>query len=89
MKKFKYIFVILKERNGEYEYIHKLVRAIPLKSEPTAWVEKHITSDWYPTDKEASEGGYYYNAGELFVKTAKVEVITESDYTIMKRLFEA
>jgi DUF1365 family protein len=83
LPKTKFIFIVLQERNGEYEYRHKLARQIPFEAEMAEWVEKQITSQFYDSESEQANGGYYFRAGEVFVRTSSIQEISDAEYKVL------
>lgn len=86
MKKTKFIFATLNERNGEQEYSCKLVREIPKSSDEWKWVEKNILKGWYDDENaEKSDNGYYFFGGSLHVKVSLVQVITKEEFDVLNK----
>ncbi|MDP3948593.1 MAG: hypothetical protein Q8Q17_01440 [bacterium] len=82
----KHIFVILKERNGEYEYLHRSVHQLPKGKTMTA---KRFVKDYlkgfYGGKAEAEDEGYYFFGGEVFVEVSSWVFIGEENFDILKQ----
>jgi hypothetical protein len=86
-KNSKYILVILEERNGEYEYVHKFVTEIKDKRKRTA---KKVAEDYAKNSYDISkrikaEDGYYFNRGEVFVRLYSWHFLNEEEYNIFRK----
>lgn len=85
-KKTKFIFATLQERNGEYEYSHKIVREVPASvKEIDSWVNKNIASKFYGSKPEKDAGGFYFNFGEIFVRLQTAQEISEEEFKVLNR----
>lgn len=82
----KYIFLILEERNGEYEYSHRSVHELPDNKTTTAeqFVENYL-KEFYGGDAEARDGGYYFYNDEVFVELSSWSFISEETYNVLNR----
>lgn len=80
-----FIFYQLKERNGEYEYLHSGVRSISTKLDPMKWADKNICKQFYNTPPDAEDGGYYFNCGEVFVCINDAREITQAEYLTLQK----
>ncbi len=82
----KYIFISLKERNGEYEYTHRIVDKL-LNSEKTT-VKKFLEGllkGFYGGKPEKERGGYSFFGGEIFVKVDLWRFISPKDFNILSQ----
>jgi len=86
MKKTKFVFISLEERNGEREYTHNMVREIPASvKDEWDWADKQQAAQFYGGEPEATEDGYYFNGGEVCVSVKGTRVITEAEYKVLSR----
>ena len=84
----KYIFLCLKERNGEYEYFHRTIHELPDNKKVTAnRFVKNYPKDFYGGDTKTRDGGYYFFGGEVFVELYFWRFISEDDYNLLKLYF--
>jgi len=69
----------IEERNGDYEYSHTYTfKAVDLAD---AISEHEIyTSDFYCSEADEADGGYYFHAGSIFVEAGDVKEISEITY---------
>lgn len=84
----KYIYLCLKERNGEYEYSHKSVHELPDNRLATA---KRFANNWlmqfYGGKPEFEDGGYYFHGGEVYVEIESWQFINQEEFQIVKKYF--
>lgn len=84
-KSAKHIFLFLKERNGEYEYLHRSVHEIPDGKQSTAnKVAKNYAKEFYGGKPEKEDGGYYFHGGEVFVKVYSWQFISEEKFNALR-----
>ena len=83
MKK-KFYVIVLKEKNGEYEYRHTFVSQLNSKKS----AEKHadnIAKHFY-NDKAIEESGYYlFHSDGIAVRVEDVTEIPETEFFILKK----
>lgn len=79
----KYIFVELKVTCGEYEFHCPHTHYIEDDQTIEEYAEDYA-STFYPLDEDekakAEDGGWYFNAGEIFVEIYRRDYITEEQY---------
>ena len=82
----KFIFIVLKERNGEYEYLHRSVHELSNSKRATAeqCVQSYLKG-FYGGDAEAGDGGYYFFNGEIFVEESSWSFINEEVFHVLKQ----
>lgn len=86
MKNTKHIFVVLKERNGEYEYSHRSVHELPNNLSVTAErISKNYAKEFYGGKPEHNDGGYYFHNGEIFVSVKLWYFISKKDYNTLRK----
>lgn len=81
----KYFYIEIEERNGEYEYRHKVVRSCPLNVNPDKFFDDNLAGSWYGGEVDKEDDGYYYNGGEVFVELTRVEEITKEEFDILNK----
>lgn len=81
-----YIFIILEERNGEYEYLHRSVHQLPnSKTIIAKQFVKDYLKGFYGGTAEAANEGYYFFGGEVFVKASSWFFINEESFNVLKK----
>lgn len=84
----KYLFISLKERNGDYEYTHKNITEINNEKISTAIeVVEDYAKTFYMDNPEKCDNGYYFFGGEVFVSVNYWTFISEEEYNVLKNLF--
>lgn len=84
-KKSKYILLNLEERNGEYEYVHKSVHEIADASQSAIQrFAERFAKTFYGRASEYKEG-YLFFGGEVFVENFSWKMVSEEEYTILKK----
>lgn len=85
-KKSKYMFLVLKERNGEYEYYHKNLHELPNARKTTMkkYAEDYIKG-FYGGPATKEDEGYYFHGGEVFVKIYSYQIISEAEYNVLRK----
>ena len=87
MKKSKFIYLTLEERNGEHEYTHKI--AMPSAKEVTQkqaeGMATKYASTFYGEKGRKDDGGFYFNFDTLHVKVEKVELVTEAEFKVLEK----
>lgn len=83
--KSNYLFIMLEERNGEYEYLHRSVAKLETQSKNVAErVAQNYAKTFYGTPPKKEDGGYYFHEGEVFVQVDSWKFITEDEYNVLK-----
>lgn len=81
-----YIFLLLKERNDEYEYSHHSVHELPDSKTKTAeHFSENYAKEFYGGDSETGDAGYYFYNGEIFVEVASWSFINEGTFNILNK----
>lgn len=85
-KNTKYIFIELKEKNGEYEYKHKSIHALlDYKKINAAKFVKNYLKDFYSGKIDSEDGGYYFHGGEVFVSISSWRFISKEQYEVLNQ----
>ena len=82
----KYLLIVLKERNGEYEYYHKSVHEIysEKNTTPRNFAINYIKG-FYGGDAKKGDGGYYFYGGEIHVEIYSYQKISKEEYSVLSR----
>ncbi len=84
MKNSKFLLLCLEERNGEYEYLHRSVHVLPNSRITTAnRLVENYAKKFYGDKAEPEDGGYYFYAGEVFVRVNSWQFISEEDFNTL------
>jgi len=83
-EKSQFVFLNLKERNGEREYFHPSVHEIPARLDINEFAEDYASEFYDPRFVEAADDGYYFNSGEVHVRVYTAMAISKSHYDIMR-----
>lgn len=84
----KFIFIELKEINGERTYNHRLVHQIPLKTDEEKWAEGYCKNFYGRPGEINDDSGYYeFDCGEVAVRVDRVQVIRKDEYEVMRKFF--
>jgi hypothetical protein len=85
IKKSHYMFVVLRERNGEYEYYHRSVHEIPDAKRTTMkkYAERYL-KEFYGGKREKDDGGYYFHGGAVFVRIQQYHAIEQKEYGVLR-----
>lgn len=83
-KEVKYLYLELESRNGEYEYHHKSVHQLPVKTNEDEFGEDYAR-DFYGGGSDEQDGGFYFNGGEIHVSVNKVQLITKEQYDVLTK----
>lgn len=85
-KKSAYIFLVLHERNGEYEYYHKSLHELPDSRKMTMkkYAEDYLKG-FYGGHAAKEDAGYYFNGGEVYVEIDSYQMIGEAEYNVLRR----
>ena len=80
------MFVVLRERNGEYEYYHRSVHEIPDAKETTMkkYAERYL-KEFYGGKRVKDDGGYYFHGGEVNVGISSYGMIRREEYNVLSR----
>lgn len=86
MEKSKYILVVLRERNGEYEYTHRSVHELSDSKATTAkrFVREYLKT-FYGGKAEKYDDGYLFHGGEVYVRESTWNFISKEHYDILNR----
>lgn len=80
----KKVFFTLEERNGEYEYTHKILTVIPKGRKIEATLKKYVKT--FYSELSWSDGDtHFFNGGEVAVRLESWNVITEEEFQILKK----
>lgn len=81
-----YLFLVLEERNGEYEYYHKSVHELAGEKRTIMknYVNRYV-KEFYAGKPEKGDGGYYFHGGEVFVSIYQYQVIEQKEYDVLRR----
>lgn len=84
MNKKKYIYLELKETNGERTYYHRSVHEISAKKDHIKFASDYA-KDFYGVRGEYSQKftGWYFFAGELFIEIGQLRYIPQEDYALL------
>lgn len=86
MKNTKYIFITLKERNGEYEYLHRSVHQLPDNKITTAKkFAGNYLKGFYRGKAEKEDGGYYFYSREIFVQEYLWCFVSKEIFNVLKQ----
>jgi hypothetical protein len=82
----KFLLLCLKERNGEYEYLHNNLHILPNGNISLAerFIENYARQ-FYGGKPIPEDGGYYFFGGEVFVQVYSWQFISEEHYNILKQ----
>ncbi len=84
-----YMILVLKERNGEYEYYHRSVHELPdAKRITMKKYSEHYLKSFYGGKAEKADGGYYFFDGEVFVRIYLYQVIERKEYDILRHYLQ-
>jgi hypothetical protein len=80
----KYILLILKERNGEYEYRHKVLLTIPDKDEESIEniIDEYIKT-FYMGESVSADDGYYFHNRVIHVQQEQCHSLKYEHYQIL------
>jgi hypothetical protein len=85
-EKTKYIFIELKERNGEYEYRHKIIHELLDNKLKTAKLfVKNYLKEFYGGKPMKEDDGYYFHGGEVFVRIYTWNFISQEEYNTLRK----
>jgi len=86
-KKSGYMFLVLHERNGEYEYYHKSLHELPNARKTTMkkYAENYLEGFYWTSKATREDGGYYFHGGEVYVEIDSYRRISEMDYNVLRR----
>ncbi len=85
-EKSKYMILVLKERNGEYEYYHRSIHEMPDTRTITMkrFAEKYL-KEFYRGNTWKEDDGYYFHDGEVFVRIYTYQKISFEDYNVLNK----
>lgn len=84
----KYFYFELKERNGEREYQHKMVRSCDDINETPVSYATDVAKQFYAGGFQAYNDypdTFWFDSGEVYVQVYKAEEISELEYKIMSK----
>lgn len=84
MKKPKYIYVNLKERNGEKEYGHPVALKVPSTSTPEKTADKYA-KDFWGENTGKRDGWYEFDNGCIMVRVREIKPITKAEYELLSK----
>jgi hypothetical protein len=80
----KYLYIKIDERNGEYEYTYKLVRAVDINDNPEE-VADEIAANFYYDLEKYDDGGYIGTIGYPIIRVVSVNRIDYLDFEVLTR----
>lgn len=80
----KFLYLVLKITNGEYEYYSKSVHQVNPKIDKEKFSEKYAKT-FYSGKAENNDGTYYFNGGEVAVEVYKIEEVTFQEYLVLNK----
>ena len=83
--KTQFLLITLKERNGEFEYSHKLVREIPKEITYTWGFAEKLASQHYEDRSEHEDGIHSFYGGSIAVSVKSVETLTEEEFKTLRK----
>lgn len=82
----KFLLQCLEEKNGEREYLHRSVHALPDGSSATAErIAQNHAKEFYAEKCELGDGGYYFSNGEVFVGVRSMHFIDKKDFDTLRK----
>lgn len=79
----KYVVYILKERNGEYEYIHSLTSQVTGTKSDVIKHGEHLAETFYENLSWVDYDLYYFNGGEVAVRYYSHKIITKEEFDFL------
>lgn len=79
----KYVVYILKERNGEYEYIHRLTSQVTGTESDIIKHGEHLAETFYENLSWVDDDLYYFNGGEVAVRYYSHRIITKEEFDFL------
>jgi hypothetical protein len=81
----KYMYLVLKEYNGEYQYFHKNVHILPNSRAATikSYSENYLKG-FYGGKTNKDDDGYYFHGGEVFIRIYSSKIISEEEYNLLR-----
>jgi hypothetical protein len=81
----KYLYLVLKEHNGEYQYFHKNVHILPNSRAVTikSYSENYLKG-FYGGKIFKEDDGYFFHGGEVFVSIYSSKMISEEEYNLLR-----
>lgn len=83
-KNTKYVFLMLKIINGEYEYESVGVHGIHKDINIEEWAEDYA-SDFYASKGDVDGDTYFFNGGVVAVRVRSIENITKEEYDVLSK----
>lgn len=84
MKKTKYCFIRISERNGEQEYTFPLVRELESRKSIEKYTDE-IARNWYGGEPKKEDGGYYHIGGCVHVSVDSYREISKQDFDVLSK----
>ena len=81
----KYYIYKIFERNGNYEYTHKCLTAMPDDAEQTPEEFLEETARTFYSDSEDKEDNYWWHFGELVTRGDEITEVTKEEYDILQK----
>ncbi|MDQ3019710.1 MAG: hypothetical protein M3R36_03945 [Bacteroidota bacterium] len=82
----KFLFLSLKEGNGDYEYFHYSLHTLPDgRTSSAKRYMKNYAKQFYGDLPQSDGDGYYFFGGEVFVQVYSWQFISEEHYNILKQ----
>jgi len=81
----KYFILHIFERNGNYEYTHKMLTQMPDNSEQTPEEFLDETARTFYEDSKEKDGDYWWHFGELVTRGDKITEVTKKEYNILQK----
>lgn len=80
------MYLILKERNGEYEYLYKSVHKLPNAKQTTMEnFSRKYAKSFYGGNAEKTDDGFYFHNGEVCVEIYSYQEIHKAEYEVLNR----
>ena len=86
-KKSRYMYLVLHERNGEYEYYHRSVHELTDSRKTTMkkLAEDYLREFYWTSKATKADGGYYFHGGEVYVQISTYQMINETEYDVLRK----
>lgn len=81
----KYFILRIFERNGNFEYTHKILTQMPDNSELTPEEFLDEKARTFYEYSENKDGEYWWHFGELVTRGDKITEVTKEEYDILKK----
>lgn len=85
-KNYNYLFLALKERNGEYEYTHRTLLELPDGQKSTAnRFANNYAKKFYGVNAKKEGDGYFFHNREIYVEVYSWKHINEEEYRVLRQ----